>query len=140
MLMPERKLGHAALLQAVALRDEAIFGITPSRAVYYAQRYHALMTSSNDLLTLAGHMLRTGHLRSVEVVAGRALALNDFPDDALRQAALTHFQAGRPSLGIFYTRQVHTPIEDPWLLDHLKRSRGLVTDLKLPYSQAVLGR
>ena len=95
------------------------------------------MTSPDALLTLSGEMLRTGHLRSIEVVSGRAFALQPVPDDALRKAARAHFKAGRPSLGLFYLRHLRTPTDDAPLQAHRQRALSRVTDLKLPYARAI---
>ncbi|MGD8859651.1 MAG: hypothetical protein PVI30_06555 [Myxococcales bacterium] len=114
-LRPQLELGHLALLQAVALRDEAVRGLSPSRAQTYVQQYRAALGDPDALRALAARMLGSGHLRSLELPLARALSLRPEPDAVLERAAARRFASGQPSVGLFYLRQMKTPTENPRL-------------------------
>ncbi len=112
---PRIKLGHAALLQAVALRDEQHRKLSPSMAERYARVYFAALEDASSLRDLAARMLASGHLRTFELPMARALALSPMPDGVLERVAVAQFEAGRPTLGLFYVRQMKQPTQNPQL-------------------------
>lgn len=112
---PSLRLGHSALLLAVALRDEALGHLTPSRAQAYAREFHAAMDDAPRLRKLASLMLTSGHLRALELPLARSLQLSPVDDETLERAAATQFAAGHGSVGAFYLRQMATPTQRPEL-------------------------
>jgi hypothetical protein len=121
---PRRKLGHAALLRAVALRDERIRGLAGSRADAYAADYYAQLDDPEALRALAGRMLQSGHLRALELPMRRALELQPVSDGALERAAATHFASGRSSVGLFYLQRMQRPTQRPELQALAARARA----------------
>jgi protein O-mannosyl-transferase len=118
---PARKVGYAALLQAAALRDEHLRGLSPSRAEAYAAEFYEKAENPDALLALTAQMLQSGHLRALEVPLRRALDLRPVPDAALESAAALHFREGRPTLGAFYLRRMQRPTQRPELRQQLER-------------------
>ncbi len=114
-LEPSRKLSHAALLQARALRDETKLPSTPSRAERYAAAYFAALDDAPTLRQLAGQMLATGHLRALELPLARALELAPLPDAALERAARVQLEHGRLNLARVYLLHMRNPPHDPQL-------------------------
>jgi hypothetical protein len=121
---PRRKLGHAALLRAVALRDERIRGLTVSRADAYAADYYAQLDDPEALRALAGRMLQSGHLRALELPMRRALELQPVEDGPLERAAESHFARGRSSVGLFYLQRMKRPTQRPDLQALAVRARA----------------
>jgi tetratricopeptide (TPR) repeat protein len=108
---PQRKLGHAALLASVALRDERLRGIAPSLADRYAEQFYGAIDDARALRELARRMLLTGHVRAMELPLARALEIEPLPDQALERAAAVHFAEGRPSIGWFFLQRMQKPTE-----------------------------
>ena len=106
---PQRKLAHAALFEAVALRDERYAGTTRSLARVLAQQYYERLGSSDALRELAQGLIARGYVRSAELPLQLALFLDNWPDQALAQLAQAAFKSGRPSLAAFYARMVRDP-------------------------------
>jgi tetratricopeptide (TPR) repeat protein len=123
-LEPGYKLGHAALVQAVALRDERIRRLAPSRAEAYARALYDALDDADALRALGARMLATGHVRALEIPLARALDLVPFPDDALARAARTHFRAGRPTVGLFYFERMDAPSREPDLIRFAEAARN----------------
>lgn len=116
-LDPGRKLGHAVLFEVVALHDEKWRKLAaPSHARAYAEAYYAGLDDAEALRVLSGKLLVNGYLRTLELPMGRALTLQPFPDDALERAARTHLSAGRPTVALFYLRQMQQPSAAPELV------------------------
>jgi tetratricopeptide (TPR) repeat protein len=109
---PRRKQGHAALLEAVALRDEKLRGLAPSRAELYAKSYYDALDDADALRALSARMLQSGHVRALELPLGRALQLRPVPDDVLEHAAMAQLAQGQPSVALFYVRQLRRPTQD----------------------------
>ncbi|MDD9965044.1 MAG: hypothetical protein OXR73_02380 [Myxococcales bacterium] len=127
----KRKVGYAALLQAVALRDERVYGLSPSRAEAYARSFYAGLDDPRGLKVLASRMLATGHLRALELPLAFALSQEPVPDAALEQAARKHLQEGRPSVGLFYLGRMGRQTTDAEVRELAARARARVTPLPL---------
>ncbi|HET6335731.1 MAG TPA: hypothetical protein VFG30_21045 [Polyangiales bacterium] len=112
---PLRKLAHAALFEAVALRDERISGLTPSNARTLAQRYYESMDSQQGLQELASFLLQRGYLRTLELPLQIIIAREKLPDDALQKIARAQLREGRRSLARFYAAGMQKKTEDPEL-------------------------
>jgi tetratricopeptide (TPR) repeat protein len=112
---PQRKLGYAALLQAVALRDEKMHGFSPSHAEELAKEYYDVLEKPDELRQFASRLLHAGYLRTFELPMGRALALQPVLDRALEHAAVAYFERGMPTVGMFYVRQLEQPTGNPGL-------------------------
>jgi len=128
---PRRKLGHAALLRAVALRDERIRGLRPSQADALSREYYMQLDDAEALRALAGRMLRSGHLRALELPMHRALELQPVADSALERAAATHFAQGRPTVGLFYLGHMQQPTQHRELQALAARARALLAGAPL---------
>lgn len=122
-LEPLRKLGHAALFQAVALRDERVRKLLPSRAERYTREYYERLGDPEALRALGARLLEAGYLRAPELPAERALALQPFPDQALEHAAAAQFAQGRPGLALLYLRHMREPSRRPDLLRMAEHAR-----------------
>ncbi|MFI5308341.1 MAG: hypothetical protein ACHQ53_13360 [Polyangiales bacterium] len=122
-LEPMSKAGHAALLQAVALRDERLRSLRPSRAPELAREYYASLEDGDALRTLAAGMLSAGYVRAAELPLWRSLDLAPVPDAALEHAASVQFSEGRPGLALCYLRAMHTPTRKPELLSLAAEAR-----------------
>jgi tetratricopeptide (TPR) repeat protein len=116
---PLRKLAHAALFEAVALRDERIAGRSPSIARQLAHRYYEQLESQQGLQSLASFLLQNGYLRTMELPLQVVLARERFPDDALQKIARSQLREGRASLARFYAANMKKPTEDPELKELL---------------------
>lgn len=112
---PTRKLAWAALFEAVALRDERIFGMHPSHARTLAQRYYELLDHAPELRDFAGLLLAGRYLRALELPMSQALLLSAMPDNLLERAARTQLRDGRPSLARLYLRHMREPSLAPEL-------------------------
>ena len=108
---PELRLGHAAVFNVAALRDERDEDISPSRALAYAERYHAALDDANALRELAGEMASRGYRDAVILALGRSLDLAPVDDDRLEQAAARRLASGELWLARFYlSRMTRDPI------------------------------
>jgi hypothetical protein len=124
-LDPQRKLGYAALFEAVALRDEKLHAIAPSHAEDYAKAFYAALDDAEDLRQLAGRLLRAGYVRAFELPMGRALQLAPMPDDALEHAAALQFEHNQPAVALFYLERMQRPTQQPVLQALAQRARAL---------------
>jgi protein O-mannosyl-transferase len=122
-LDPRSKAGHTALLQAVALRDERLRSLRPSRARELAQQYYASLEDGDALRTLAAGMLSAGYVRAAELPLWRSLDLAPFPDAALEHAASVQFAEGRPGLALCYLRAMRAPTRKAELLSRAAEAR-----------------
>jgi tetratricopeptide (TPR) repeat protein len=123
-LEPLRKLGHAALFQAVALRDERGRKLVPSRAELYAHEYYQRLSDAEGLRALGARLLEAGYARAPELPAERALNLQQpFPDEVLEHAAAAQFAQGRPGLALLYLRHMRQPSRRPDLLRLSEQAR-----------------
>jgi hypothetical protein len=102
LIAPRRVLAHAALFEAVALRDERMAGRHESLARSLAQRYYGELSKPASLRDFANSLYSRGYIRSAELPLQAALALDPLPEQALEHAALAALRADRPSLARFY--------------------------------------
>jgi hypothetical protein len=112
---PLRKLAHAALFEAVALRDERIGSLAPSNARGLAQRYYEQLDSQQGLQELASYLLQHGYVRTIELPLQIIIAREKLPDDALQKIARAQLREGRRSLARFYAASMQKKTEDPEL-------------------------
>lgn len=103
---PELRLGHAAVFNTVALRDEARAGIEPSRALAHAERYHASIDDPLALRDLAARMAEEGYRDAMLLALGRSLDLEPVADDRLERAAATRLAQGEEWLARFYLERM----------------------------------
>ncbi|MDH5671681.1 MAG: hypothetical protein OEZ06_06000 [Myxococcales bacterium] len=117
-LQPRIKLGHAALMQAVVLRDQARRGdraAESAQAEVFASRYHAVLDSAPGLRPLAAEMLVAGYTDAALLALERALQLEPVADETLERAAAIQLQAGRAKVARFYLSRMGRPPRDPRL-------------------------
>lgn len=112
---PLRRLAHAALFEAVALRDERFGKLTPSNARLLAQRYYEHLDSQQGLQDLAAFLLQRGYARAVELALQIIIARDKLPDDALQKIARAQLREGRRSLARFYAASMQKKSEEPEL-------------------------
>jgi hypothetical protein len=108
-LAPARKLAHAALFEAVALRDERYAGLRPSLARSLAHQYYEQLDQLDALRQLAEGLIVRGYRRSAELPLQLSLWLEPLPDALLEHAASVALRANRVSLAAFYARSMHEP-------------------------------
>ena len=128
---PLRKTGYAALFEGVALRDEAIHHIAPSRAETLAQEFFNALEDTDELRLLAQRLLGAGYLRTFELPMARSLALRPVPDPALAQAAVAYFEQGLPTVGLFYAQRLEHPDGNPGLAVLAEQTRKKMADSPL---------
>jgi tetratricopeptide (TPR) repeat protein len=121
-LSPSRKLAHAALFEAVALRDERIAHTTPSRARVLAQSYYRGVDDADAMQNLSGVLLASGYMRAIELSLSRSLALAPQPDAVLERAAAIQLAAGRTSLSRTYVAAMQSPPKDPRLRELMREA------------------
>jgi hypothetical protein len=124
---PLRRLGYAALLEVVALRDEALRSLSPSHARALARQFHAALEDADALRTLAARMRRAGYARAWEVPMARSLVVSPLPDNALEYNAASEFNANRPLSALFYLEHMREPTKRDELrerAEYAKRVRG----------------
>ena len=93
-LDPQRKLGYAALFEAVALRDEALHAITPSRAEPLRRASSTpRSTTPKRCARWPAACSRAGYARAYELPMARSLRLAPLPDEALEHAAAAAVRA-----------------------------------------------
>jgi hypothetical protein len=112
---PLRKLAHAALFEAVALRDEQRRKLAPSRARQLAQQYYERMDSTASLRELSAQLLASGYLRTLELPMQIVLAREPLPDDALERVAQAQLRDGQRTLARFYAGSMRREPKDPEL-------------------------
>jgi protein O-mannosyl-transferase len=103
---PTRKLAHAALFEAVALRDERYAGLRPSLARSLAHQYYERLDQLDALRQLADQLLGRGYARSAELPLQLALWMEPLPDSLLEHAAEVALRSKRVSLAAFYVRNM----------------------------------
>jgi protein O-mannosyl-transferase len=113
MIAPLRKLAHAALFEAVALRDERWAARTPSLARSLAERYHSELDQPLGLRDFANSLYARGYTRSAELPLQAALAFDPLPEQALEHAAIAALRAQRRSLARFYLHNLPQAPEAP---------------------------
>jgi hypothetical protein len=115
-LDPRSKLAHAALLQAVAMRDERLRGLRPSRAKELAQEYFVALDDGAALRALASDMLSAGYARTAELPLWRSLDLAPVADAVLEHAAQVQLAEGRNGIALCYLRAMRVQTKKPELL------------------------
>ncbi len=121
---PGAKMGHAALFEAVALRDEQLRALAPSRAEAYAKEYYDTLDDAGALRALAARLLQVGYLRLPELPLDRSLLLQPFPDDALQHAARVQLAERRPGLALCYLRHLSHEGLSPALRQQAEQARA----------------
>jgi hypothetical protein len=106
---PSRRLAHAALFEAVALRDEHRARLHPSAARSFAQRYYEQLDHPDALRELAQVLMSRGYPRAPELPMQTALLQEPLPDGVLERAAMSSLRADRPGLAILYARMMRSP-------------------------------
>jgi hypothetical protein len=107
---PTRKLAHAALFEAVALRDERNAHRQPSQARVLAQRYYELLDHPDTLHRFSQNLSAQGYSRAAELPLQLALLREPMPDAALQSMALTALRANQVSLAVFYAGLMRQPV------------------------------
>jgi hypothetical protein len=109
---PARKLSHAALFEAVALRDERYAQLRPSLARTLAHEYYRQLDHLDGLRQLADGLIARGYLRSAELPLQLTLLLEPLPDRVLQHAASVALRANRPNIAALYARTMREPPQD----------------------------
>jgi hypothetical protein len=111
---PQRRLAHAALFEAVALRDERQRGVRTSSARALAQRYYEQLETPTALREFAQLLVTRGYERAAELPMQTALLLDPLPDAVLERAAQKALGAQRTNFAILYLRMMReVPTREP---------------------------
>lgn len=122
-IAPQLRLGHAAFLSALLLRDEARGGLEPSRAQELAARFLRQMDDPIALRELAGELAATGYRDGVTHVLARSLDIAPIADDRLERAAAAQLSRGNEWLARFYLSRMGRAPVLPEIQAYLARER-----------------
>lgn len=103
---PGLRLGHSGLFLVQLLRDEQRLGLTPSRAMDLARRYHQGMEDEDRLRMIAGDMVVAGYRDAALVPLARSFELAPVTADRLESAAIVQLDEGNEWLARFYVGQM----------------------------------
>ena len=106
---PTRRLAHAALFEAVALRDERYAGRQDSLARALARQYYDKLDHPDQLREFAARLWARGYVRAAELPLQLAIAIDGWPDSMLQRAVSIALQSGRPNLARLYVSAMREP-------------------------------
>jgi tetratricopeptide (TPR) repeat protein len=112
-LEPTLRLGHTALLVAVARRDQRDHGLSPDRSMELGARYIAVLDDVEGLRTVAGDMVQMGYRDAALLPLARSLDLSPVDDGALLRAAGIQREQGHAWLAEFYESRLRAPLPPP---------------------------
>lgn len=123
-IAPQLRLGHAAFMSALLLRDEARHEIEPSRAQELAGRFLTVMDDSTALRELAGELAAAGYRDGVTYALARSLDIDPVDDDRLERAAATQLSQGNEWLARFYLSRMGREPVLPGVQAYVARERA----------------
>lgn len=106
---PQRKLAHAALFFAVAMRDERFTHASKSQARELAEIYYKALDQPSALRAFISSLWSHGYLRATELPLSALLARESRSDAALGEAASAAQRAGQRSMARFYVHAMRNP-------------------------------
>ena len=101
-IAPDLRVGHAAFVYTLGLRDEQRYDLTPSNALSHSERFLRAMDDAQALRTLASDMSDQGYRQAMTYVLARSLDLEPVRDDQLEHAIAVQLQSGNLWLARFY--------------------------------------
>lgn len=123
-IAPQLRLGHAAFMSALLLRDEARHEIAPSRAQELAARFMTRMDDPIALRELAGELSAAGYRDGVTYALARSMDIDPIDDDRLERAALMQLTQGNEWLARFYMSRMQRDPVTPALQAYVARERA----------------
>lgn len=121
---PRLRLGHAAFLSALALRDERRHDLAPSRAIAIAQRFMERIEEPLALRELAGELAEDGYRDATTYVLARALDVEPIPEERLERAAAIQLAQGNEWLARFYVGRLTREPVLPEIRAYVARERA----------------
>jgi tetratricopeptide (TPR) repeat protein len=101
-IAPDLRVGHAAFVYTLALRDEQRHDLTPSNALSHSERFLRATDDAQALRDLAADMSDQGYRQAMTYVLARSLDLEPVRDDQLEHAIAVQLQNGNLWLARFY--------------------------------------
>ncbi len=101
-IAPDLRLGHAAFVYTLGLRDEQRHDLTPSRALEHSERFLRRMDDAHALRDLAADMADQGYRQAMTYVLARSFDLAPPREDQLEHAVAVQLQSGNLWLARFY--------------------------------------
>ncbi len=110
-IAPDLRVGHAAFVYTLGLRDEQRFDIVPSNALDHSERFLRLMDDAQGLRDLASDMNEQGYRQAMTYVLSRSFDLEPVRDDQLEHAVAVQLENGNLWLARFYlSRMQNRPL------------------------------
>jgi tetratricopeptide (TPR) repeat protein len=110
-IAPDLRVGHAAFLYTLGLRDEQRHDIVPSNALRYSERFLRAMDDAATLRDIASEMADQGYRDATTYVLARSLDLEPVRNDQLEAAIEVQLRQGNLWLARFYlTRLTQRPL------------------------------
>jgi tetratricopeptide (TPR) repeat protein len=110
-IAPDLRVGHAAFLYTLGLRDEQRHDIVPSNALRYSERFLRAMDDAATLRDIASEMADEGYRDATTYVLARSLDLEPVRNDQLEAAIEVQLRQGNLWLARFYlTRLTQRPL------------------------------
>jgi tetratricopeptide (TPR) repeat protein len=110
-IAPDLRVGHAAFLYTLGLRDEQRRELHPSSALRHSERFLRLMDDAPGLRDLASEMSDQGYRDAMTYVLARSLDLEPVRNDQLERAIAVQLQEGNLWLARFYlSRMTERPL------------------------------
>lgn len=101
-IAPDLRVGHAAFVYTLALRDEQRHDLEPSNALSHSERFLRSMDDAQGLRDLASDMSEQGYRQAMTYVLARSLDLEPVRDDQLEHAIAVQLESGNLWLARFY--------------------------------------
>ncbi|MBN8615599.1 MAG: tetratricopeptide repeat protein [Deltaproteobacteria bacterium] len=107
-IAPDLRVGHAAFVYTLGLRDERRADLAPSHALEHSERFLRSMDDAQGLRDLASEMSDQGYRDAMMYVLGRSLDLEPVRDDQLEHAIAVQLENGNLSLARFYLSRMQS--------------------------------
>ncbi|MFO0710405.1 MAG: tetratricopeptide repeat protein [Sandaracinus sp.] len=123
-IAPDLRVGHAAFVYTLGLRDEQRFHISPSHALEHSERFMRQMDDAQGLRDLASDMSEQGYRNAMTYVLSRALDLEPVRDDQLEHAIAVQLENGNLWLARFYLSRMTSRPLSPLVNTFWQRERA----------------
>lgn len=124
-IAPDLRVGHAAFVYTLALRDEQRRELHPSNALAFSERFLRAMDDAPALRDLASEMSEQGYRDSMTYVLARSLDLEPVRDDQLEHAIAVQLRDGNLWLARFYLSRMQSRPLSPVVGAFYDRERAL---------------
>ncbi len=124
-IAPDLRVGHAAFVYTLALRDEQRRDIEPTGALAYSERFLRAMDDAPALRDLASEMADRDYRDAMTYVLARSLDLEPVRDDQLEHAIAIQLRDGNLWLARFYLARMQQRPLSPLVGSFYDRERRL---------------